>query len=339
MKKSGSFHHHQRKSIIGYLLMFKHSLLIMVLSTGLLSGCEQIVLDASDPLENSGAYNVAVGVADFDTSTSDTNVPARMYYPTGTFANNSLGLVILLPGFSASYDDYEIYARHLASHGFIVLGMDYVETSADSAIGMHPDKATQVTEAINYALNSSGLKASINSNKIAAMGHSLGGKIAFYAAAIDSRIKVVIAMDPSNAGGPPCLISPANCANYPVAANPARGEIGIVKDIQAASLIFRSQPDGFTNPEAEFNAYYFYYGSDGNGTNGAPSIATYIDMGSAAHASYLPTLISFVPTIVKRDAVAWLQFIFNGTDNSTYFSGAKMQADISAGRVAGFASR
>lgn len=304
-----------------------------------LTGCEQIVLDAADPLENSGAYNVGIAVADFDTSTSANNVPAKIYYPTGSFANNSLGLVILLPGFSAHYYDYEIYANHLASHGFIVLGMDYVETSADSAIGMHPDKATQVTEAITYALNISSVSSLIDSNKIATMGHSLGGKIAFYAAAIDSRVNVVIAMDPSNAGGPPCNISPENCANYPVAANPGRGAVGMVKDIQAASLIFRSQPDGLTNPAAEFNAYYFYYGSDTNGTNGAPSISTYIDMGSAAHASYLPKLISFVPTIVKRDAVAWLQFIFNGTDNSTYFSGAKMQADINAGRVAGYASR
>ncbi len=321
------------------MLMLKKYLFFIMFCCGFITGCQPIVLDATDPLEKSGGYAVSKRIADFDTATSGSNVPARIYSPIGSFANDSLGLVILLPGFSAHYYDYEVYANHLASHGYVVIGMDYVETSADTSLGMHPDKATQASEAINYALNSSDVSALIDSNKIAVMGHSLGGKIAFYAAALDSRIKVVIAMDPSNAGGPPCTISPDNCANYPVAANPGRGFTGVVKDIQAASLIFRSQPDGLTNPSEEFNAYYFYYGSDGNGTNGTPSISTYINMGSAAHASYLPTLVSYVPTIVKRDAVAWLQTIFNGTDNSTYFSGAKMQTDISAGRVVGYASR
>lgn len=328
-------HKHASKSGIP---MLKQSFLTLLLLC-FLSGCEQIVLDASDPLERSGPYTVNTTAGNFDTSTSSTNVSGLIYYPRGTFTNNSLGAVILLPGFAVHYYDYEIYARHLASHGFIVFGIDYIETSSDNTIAKHDDKAVQASEAIDYLLNDSTLSNRIDNDKIAAIGHSLGGKIAFYAAAQDSRIKAIIAMDPVNAGGPPCGISPDKCANYPVAANPGRGVIGIVKDIQAASLIFRSQPDALTNPEAEFNASYFFYGSDGNGTNGAPSISTYINMGAASHASYVPKLISFVPTIVKRNAVAWLQTTFNGTDNSTYFSGLKMQADINAGRIAGYASR
>lgn len=307
--------------------------LIALLSSLLLCSCEQIVLDASDPYEQAGPYSTAASGVSIDTLTSDTNISGVFYYPTGNISANSLPLVILLPGFSLHYYDYEVYAYHLASHGYIVLGMDYVETSNDNTIAKHDDKAQQVTEALTYALSNSSVKNLINSAQIAVMGHSLGGKLAFYSAAIDPRIKAVIALDPVNAGGPPCPISPANCANYPVAANPNRAQIGIVKDITAASLIFRSQPDGLTNPEAEFNAYYFYFGSDGGGTNGTPSPSRYIDLGAVAHANYVPKFITFTPTLVKRDALAWLDQLFKGINTSTYFSGTKMQEDINAGRV------
>jgi pimeloyl-ACP methyl ester carboxylesterase len=318
-------------------MRFVKTAFILMLITGLWA-CEQISIDATDPFEKAGPYQSAVNNISIDTSTSNTNITATFYSPKGTFSANSLPLVILLPGFSVHYYDYDAYAFHLASHGYIVLGMDYVETSADNTIANHDDKAQQVIEAIDYALTTSIKSGQIDSTKIAAMGHSLGGKIAFYAASQDARIKAIIALDPSNAGGPPCSISPTQCANYPVAANPSRNEIGVVKDIVAASLIFRSQPDA-TNPAAEFNASYFFYGSDGSGTNGAPSLAFYINMGSASHASYVPKLISVTPALVKRNSIAWLQQIFSGVDNSLYLGGAKMQADITAGRIVGFSSR
>lgn len=314
-------------------------LLFLVLLTLLGSGCGQVILDPSDPLENPGPYLYHKTAVSIDTVTSDSNIIATLYFPTGTLPDHSAPLVILLPGFSAHHWDYELYAFHLASHGYIVLGMDYVETSTDNTIAKHDDKAQQVIDAIDYALTASDQASRIDSTRIAAMGHSLGGKISFYAAALDSRIKVVIAMDPVNAGGPPCLISPENCANYPVAPNPGRGQIGIVKDIQAASLIFKSNPDPLTNPEFEFNAYFFFSGSDGNGLNGVPSPAFYIDMGNTPHAYYMPTFISPAPALVKRDSLAWLETVFKGTDYSLYFTGAKMQADIAAGRVVSYSSR
>lgn len=311
-------------------------LLVMAIS---LTGCEQIVLDASDPLENRGAFSVNKSSVSIDTITSGNNISAATYAPSGSFSEHSLPLVILLPGFGANYGDYEAYATHLASHGYVVIGMNYVETSSDSTIANHDHKAQQVIDAIDYALYTSSIGEQIDSNKIAAMGHSLGGKLAFYAAALDARIKAVVAMDPVNAGGPPCPISPSTCANYPVAANPNRGHIGVVKDIQAASLIFRSNPDALTNPEAEFNASYFFYGSDGAGTNGTPAPSFFINMAYTPHAYYMPTFISVAPALVKRFSLAWLETVFDGTDYSLYFTGAKMQADLQAVRVVSYDSR
>jgi dienelactone hydrolase len=317
--------------------MLKKLLTIIFLPL-MLCSCEQIVLDATDPFEKPGAYSTNMTGVSIDTSTSANNIAGVIYSPGGTIPAASRVLVVILPGFSLHYYDYEVYAKHLASHGYLVLAMDYVETSSDSAIAKHDDKALQVKEAISYMLDSSNVKSTINPEKIAVMGHSLGGKMAFYAAAIDHRIKSVIALDPSNAGGPPCAINPDNCANYPVAANPARGFIGVVKDITASSLIFRSQPDAF-NPGDEFNAYNFYYGSDGLGLNGTPSPSRYIDMGAAPHANYMPKIITFLPTLVKRDVIAWLKNQFDGIDTSNYFTGSVMQADISAGRVSSTTAR
>ena len=308
------------------------------LSLLLVAACEPVVLDPNDPLENPGPYKTATRFTAFISNTGDDNINGRFYYPQTNQASHSQALVVLMPGFSVSYRDYERYSLHLASHGIVVLAFDFLNTSSDSADGKHDDKAIQASEAIDHALTHNSIGSLINADKIAAMGHSLGGKIAFYAASQDERIKAVVALDPSNAGGPPCFISPNNCANYPVAPNPSRGHTGVLMHVQAASLIFRSRPD-LTNPAEEFNASYFYFGDDGNGNNAVPEPAFYINMGDAAHASYVPTMPGFVPAISRRNALAWLQTVFNGTDNSSYFTGSKMQQDINAGRVVGYQSR
>ncbi len=65
-------------------------------------------------------------------------------------------------------------------------------------------------------------------------------------------------MDPVNSGGAPCFIAPNWCDAYPVAPNPERDQTGVLGNVKAASLIFRSKPDPTTNPDAEFNAKLFY---------------------------------------------------------------------------------
>ena len=310
----------------------------MVLSMLLLTACMPVTINPNDPLENSGPYAVATKYAPFPTATATGSLEAMFYYPSVNSENNSRALVILSHGFGARFYDYEAYAYHLASHGYIVYGVNMLNTSSDPNIASHDDNALQLTEAVTYALGQSSLASRIDPQKIVLMGHSLGGKISFYTAAQDSRIASVIALDPSNAGGPPCGISPQYCANYPVAPNPYRGHEGVLNSVTASSLIFRSKADG-TNPDNEFNAYYFFYGDDGNGNNAVPSIAYYIDMGGAPHVSYMPTLVSTTPAIVKRSAVAWLQERFDGKDNSRYFTGNIMSSAIANGMVAGFDSR
>jgi pimeloyl-ACP methyl ester carboxylesterase len=206
--------------------------------------------------------------------------------------------------------------------------------------GNHDYLARQTTYAVDYAVACGGLlEGHIDPSKIAAAGHSLGGKIAFYAAAIDPRISVVMAMDPSNGGGPPCFVSEEWCNAYPVAPNVHTGAIGMLDEVAAASFIMRAAPDTF-NPDPQSNAEHFFYGLDGQGLHGVRPPALYFDMGPSGHASWLFLGKNLnVPRISGRTMVAWLKSHFHGASLDAYFTGEIVQEDIDAGYIVSVETR
>lgn len=304
-----------------------------------------IVLSACglDPLEMPGPFDIytAQELQVANPEAPDEPISARIYAPSEdggqSIRDALLELVILMPGFGATYEMYGIYARHLASHGSLVIGMDFIlPTGFD---GRHDYLARQTTYVIDFALDSGGpLGGHVDGAKIATAGHSLGGKIAFYAAALDPRITVVMALDPSNGGGPPCFISPVWCNAYPVAPNTETGEPGLLGSVNAASFIMRAAPDAF-NPDAQSNAEHFFRGIDGQGTYGVTSPALYFDLGGAGHASWLFLGNPNVPRITKRTMVAWLSTHFRGEAMDGYFTGEIVQRDIDAGSVVAVETR
>lgn len=230
---------------------------------------------------------------------------------------------------------YEQYAIHFASHGFVVLGFNFI-SSGNVLDGGHEYKARQISYVIDYAISEkSGLAQTIDHENIGLVGHSMGAKINFFAAALDDRVSVIAALDPVNAGGPPCFISPSNCAAYPVAPSPVRGTIGVLSDINVASLILRSEPDSFVNPEEEFNASWFFHGYDGLGLYAVPSPAVYIDMGSVSHMAYLPLLSRGITSFSKRTMTAWFMTHLRGELMGAYYDGDIIQRDIETGLVIG----
>jgi pimeloyl-ACP methyl ester carboxylesterase len=303
-------------------------------------GCQPVPIDAADPYENSGEFAVTrdpVLIANSEQPAQP--MQGALYRPDKPdVTTDKAHLVLLLPGFGVSYPLYAAYAEHLASHGYWVLGMDFVK-QLDAYDAEHDYRARQVSMAIDYVAAQPQYATELDTDRVGIMGHSMGGKISFYAASQDQRIVAVVAMDPVNGGGPPCFIAPDSCANYPVAPNPARGQIGVLDSVQAASVILRSQPDANFNPENEFNASWFYFGSDGNGTHGVPSPAVYFDMGAVGHADYLTLLQGDTVQITKRTALAWFAQQFDHVDTSEYFSGARIEADIAAGRIVGVERR
>lgn len=219
-----------------------------------------------------------------------------------TVAAGRFALVLVMHGFGLTHQAYEAMSSHMASHGFVVLGI----TLPFSLTSAHDKNADEAIAAIDFALSAAApesVQTHVDAEKIAAAGHSLGGKIAFYAAALDARIDLVIAWDPSNAGGPPCFIDAMGCNNFPVAPNCLVMQAGIVHQLRAETLVFRAAADG-ANPEPEHNAIHFF--------RGAPAPATLIDFDAmAAHGDWANAESAVLPH-TRRVQLALLRHRFYG---------------------------
>ena len=232
-----------------------------------------------DPSET-GSYDVQTTATQINGPQGD-EIPITIYEP---YADDEplagpLPLVILLPGFGFSHTGYPHFTEHLASHGFIVVGAD-VATGGFMEAAVHDEKTAKVLAVLNWAISDSPVANRLDGTRIASVGHSLGGKLSFYAAALDSRIDLVVAWDPQNGGGPPCFLGDTgqgSCNDYPVAPNCEGNDSGIIHQIKAESLTFGAE-DLFITPDVHLRADRFY--------RGAPSPAHFVSMPAAGHAAW-----------------------------------------------------
>ena len=201
------------------------------------------------------------------------SIAVGIFTPT---LSEALPLVLVLPAFGQSYTAYRHMTTHLASHGFLVVGAD-VSPGSFMDPAEHDKKAQNVTSVIDWILSQD---MEVDQTKIAVMGHSLGGKLAFYAASFDDRIDIVTGWDPQNNGGPPCFLGQTEqgeCNDFPVAPNCQAEDSGLIHNIQAESLIFGAQ-DSFLTPDVHLHASEFY--------RGAPSPAHFISMPAVGHLAW-----------------------------------------------------
>jgi len=299
-------------------------------------GCPQ----PKDPLEEPGPYDVYLErVSMPNPEDPASSLEGHIYAPSEDGRSMAAGpfpLAVVMPGFGATYGLYNVYSNHLASHGFLVIGFDFVIAAGFD--GMHDTLARQATYVIDFALDPAGpLAGHVDGARVATVGHSLGGKIAFYAAAIDPRISVVMTVDPSNSGGPPCFVSQEWCNAYPVAPNIVTGATGVLDDVNAASFIMRAAPDPLLNPDEQSNAQYFFTGLDGAGLHAVKSPALYFDMGGISHAAWLSN--SNIMRITKRTMAAWIKTHFEGEDLDRYLTGSVVQVDVDAGTIKSIQTR
>ena len=234
-----------------------------------------------------------------ESSLTSREITAQYFSPKKTDCNrfelkNNPLVIFLAPGFIGSipwpldlgksklYDMqvYEGYMHHLASYGYNVLGLYEPKGSLFSKLDSvdHKRDALEISSFITDIIRKKethGLDFDVN--RIALMGHSKGAKLAFYSATMDKRIKIILAVDPVNSGGPPCFIS-KSCTKFPVAPNPKNGDKGILDQITATTLVFKAPIDRVWNPDPQFNAVHFY-----NGLNSE----TYLTEVKAGHASWM----------------------------------------------------
>jgi pimeloyl-ACP methyl ester carboxylesterase len=135
-----------------------------------------------------GPYTVA------ETEAQITDAKLKIFTPN---AGRKTPLVVLKHGFQLATADYAKLARRIASHGFVVIGVD----TAGGLFGgpTNIDERTATLAAIDYA--SSTLGSTVDASKIAVMGHSRGGKVAVMAAAQDPRVGAALLLDPVNGCG------------------------------------------------------------------------------------------------------------------------------------------
>jgi pimeloyl-ACP methyl ester carboxylesterase len=291
-----------------------------------------VTIPIDDSKLNAAGYEIAVAAGELS---------GTLYAPSqdgSTIATDRrFPLLLGAAGFQATYPDYKGFWTHFASHGIAVLG---VTTRGSSSEALHDKEALETSLAARWATERSDFRDAIDADKLALAGHSKGGKVAFFAAAIDPRVDLVFGWDPSNAGGPPCGVAEligAECQAKPVAPNcgALTAKIpkpeGVLQYMHAESFVFGVPPDSLFNPDADHNALNFYRGAP------SPASLVYFDGG---HAAWIDSGLAGVfgnadiIRITKTVQTAKLLTVFYGArDLSMYLPGGAYLTSVPVRKV------
>jgi dienelactone hydrolase len=135
-----------------------------------------------------GPFAIAqITVADADTPGFGA---ATISYPTST-AEGTFGAVAISPGFFSPQALISWYGPRLASQGFVVITFD------TTSIFDFPDqRATQLLAALDYVRNTSAVQSRVDDNRLAVMGHSMGGGGSLSAALSRPALQAAIPLAP-----------------------------------------------------------------------------------------------------------------------------------------------
>lgn len=131
-------------------------------------------------------------------STSSTNVSrfvsgfggGTIHYPTTT-SQGTFGAVVITPGFTASESTISWLGPRLASQGFVVMTID-----TESRYDQPGSRAEQMADAMDYLTEDSSVRSRIDDDRLAFMGHSMGGGGTIEAVDDDPSIKAAIPLTP-----------------------------------------------------------------------------------------------------------------------------------------------
>ena len=133
------------------------------------------------------------------------SLEVTLYQPIKT--QTPLPAVVFLPGMMATDDQYESYARDLASRGFVVAVRGWYSFLL-SDIELAQD-ASLIAEWLV-------LTGKASPGRIGVAGHSMGGKDAILSALQDKRFTAVAAIDPDDYGTPSVAKGPISRLHAPL---------------------------------------------------------------------------------------------------------------------------
>ncbi|MBA0126444.1 alpha/beta hydrolase [Haloechinothrix sp. YIM 98757] len=162
--------------------------------TGVASAQENPYERGPDPTEES--IEATTGPFDVDTTSVSSWVSGfgggTIYYPTDT-SEGTFGAVAIAPGYTASESSMSWYGPRLASQGFVVFTID-----TNSRYDYPGSRGRQLLAALDYLTERSSVRYRVDAERLAVMGHSMGGGGALEAAEDDSSLEAAIPLAPWN---------------------------------------------------------------------------------------------------------------------------------------------
>ncbi|WP_262286736.1 alpha/beta hydrolase [Micromonospora sp. MA102] len=115
-----------------------------------------------------------------------------VYYPTST-SEGTFGAIAISPGFTATWSSLSWLGPRIASHGFVVIGIE-TNTLYDQ-----PDsRGRQLLAALDYLVQRSTVRSRIDASRLAVAGHSMGGGGTLEAAAARPSLQAAVPLAPWN---------------------------------------------------------------------------------------------------------------------------------------------
>jgi alpha-beta hydrolase superfamily lysophospholipase len=210
---------------------------------------------------SSGPYSVS------STAVSSLATPgfgaADIYYPTTT-AEGTWGGVAIAPGFTATRSSMAWLARRVASHGFVVININ-----TNSTYDQPASRGDQLLAALDYLTNTSSARTRVDRNRLAVMGHSMGGGGTLEAAKDRPSLDAVVPLTAWNTD-----------KTWP--------------EIQSPTLVIGAENDSVASVSSHSIPFY----------NSIPSTTekAYIELNGASH--FAPNSTN---TTIGKYSVAWLK--------------------------------
>ena len=113
-----------------------------------------------------------------------------IYYPTDT-STGTFGAIAVIPGFISSQSVVQWLGPRLASQGFVVFTLD-----TNGLLDLPQSRGSQLLAALDYVSKSSTVRDRVDPNRLAVMGHSMGGGGSLWAAQNRPSLKAAVPLAP-----------------------------------------------------------------------------------------------------------------------------------------------
>ncbi|MEU4569879.1 alpha/beta hydrolase [Micromonospora sp. NPDC023956] len=115
-----------------------------------------------------------------------------IYYPTST-SEGTFGAIAISPGFTAYWSSISWLGPRLASHGFVVIGIE-----TNSTLDQPDSRGRQLLAALDYLVQRSSVRTRIDGTRLAVAGHSMGGGGSLEASVSRPSLQAAIPLAPWN---------------------------------------------------------------------------------------------------------------------------------------------